>query len=342
MKLASPIAANPWRFCIAPMMQRTDRHFRYLLRLIAPHARLYTEMLSARAIVHGDRVALLRYDPAEHPLAVQLGGSDPQELASAARLCAEIGYQEVNLNCGCPSDRVQAAEFGACLIAKPALVADCVAALLASLPSNVTVSVKTRLGIDDLYSYDYFANFVHQLFEAGCRVFHVHARKAWLSGLSPRENREIPPLEYAWVYRLKRDLPAAVVVINGGIVTAADALAHVPAVDGVMLGRAAYADPFALAALDHALFGRGPAKPASRHDYLSRYLPYVNAELTRGTQLQHISRHLLNLYQGQPGARRWRRILTEQAQAPAAGIEVIERARAALPLTWDDNGACRD
>ncbi len=312
------------------MMQKTDRHFRYLARLIAPDARLYTEMLTARAILRGDREQLLGYHPAEHPLAVQLGGSDPTELASAAQLCAELGYQEVNLNCGCPSDRVQAADFGACLMAKPALVAECVRALLAAVPATVTVSVKTRLGIDDLYSYDYFASFVHTLYAAGCRVFHIHARKAWLAGLSPRENREIPPLEYAWVYRLRRELPAAVLVINGGIVSVNDAIGHLREVDGVMLGRAAYDNPYALAALNQELFGASAVRALSREECLARYLSYISAELARGTPLHHISRHLLNLFQGLPGARHWRRQLTENAHSPAAGIEVIERACAAM------------
>ena len=326
----SALDRRAWRLCIAPMMQKTDRHFRYLARLLAPDARLYTEMLTARAILRGDYQDLLRYDPAEQPLAVQLGGSDPAELAAAARLCAELGYQEVNLNCGCPSERVQAADFGACLMAKPALIADCVAALQAALPAQVTVSVKTRLGIDDLYSYEYFAAFVHGLYAVGCRVFQVHARKAWLAGLSPRENREIPPLEYDWVYRLRRELPDAVIVINGGIVTIEQALAHVTEVDGVMLGRAAYDNPYGLAALNRALFGNTDVVLRSRGDYLARYLDYVDVELARGTELHHISRHLLNLFQGQAGGRRWRRLLSENAHRPGAGREVLVDAHAAM------------
>lgn len=328
--MTTSLDPRAWRLCIAPMMQKTDRHFRYLARLVAPDARLYTEMLTARAILHGDREELLRYDPSEHPLAVQLGGSSPTELAAAARLCAEVGYQEVNLNCGCPSDRVQAADFGACLMAKPDLVAECVAALQAALPESVTVSVKTRLGIDDLYSYDYFANFVGRLHESGCRVFHIHARKAWLSGLSPRENREIPPLEYDWVYRLRRELPNAVLVINGGIATVEQALAHVREVDGVMLGRAAYDNPYGLAALNQALFGGAEGLPRSRDECLERYLEYVDVELARGTELHHLSRHLLNLFQGQVGGRRWRRLLSENAHRAGAGREVLERAHDAM------------
>ncbi|MCC6709701.1 MAG: tRNA dihydrouridine(20/20a) synthase DusA [Gammaproteobacteria bacterium] len=319
-----------WRLCIAPMMQKTDRHFRHLARLLAPHARLYTEMLTARAILRGDTQALLRHHAIEQPLAVQLGGSAPSELAAAAGLCVAHGYQEVNLNCGCPSDRVQAADFGACLMAKPALVAECVQALLEAVPDTVTVSVKTRLGIDDLYSYEYFAEFVQRLYASGCQVFHVHARKAWLSGLSPRENREVPPLEYAWVYRLRRELPNAVIVINGGIVTVNEALSHVREVDGVMLGRAAYDNPYALAAIDAALFGASNDAPASRADCLHRYLAYVDDELAAGTELHHITRHLLTLFQGQAGGRRWRRELSENAHRPGAGREVIEHALAAM------------
>ncbi|MGE0858737.1 MAG: tRNA dihydrouridine(20/20a) synthase DusA [Gammaproteobacteria bacterium] len=329
--MSASLDPRAWRLCVAPMMQKTDRHFRYLARLIAPHARLYTEMVTARALLRGPCAELLRHDAREQPLAAQLGGAVPAELAAAARRCVEAGYVEINLNCGCPSDRVQAADFGACLMAKPALVADCVAAMIDAVPADVPVTVKTRLGIDDLYSYDYFASFVTRLADVGCRVFHVHARKAWLSGLSPKENREIPPLEYAWVYRLKRELPDCVVVLNGGVQGVDDSLAHLACVDGVMLGRAAYDLPFALAALDRALFPDAlPAPPDSRDACLRDYLGHVRAELAAGTALQHMSRHLLNLYQGQPGARRWRRILSERGHARDAGLEVLEAAHSAL------------
>ena len=312
------------------MMQKTDRHFRYLARILVPGARLYTEMVTARAILFGRRDDLLGYDAAEQPLAVQLGGAVPEELARAARICVDdYGYAEVNLNCGCPSDRVQAADFGACLMAKPALVAACVEALQEAVPAGVPVSVKTRLGIDDLYSYDYFRDFVGALHAAGCRVFHVHARKAWLSGLSPRENREIPPLEYDWVYRLKRELPDAVVVVNGGIAGVTAVTHHLEHVDGVMLGRAAYDDPFTLTDCQRALFP--PAEvPSTRLEAVDRYLPYVERELARGTWLRHMSRHLLSLFLGQPRARAWRRYLTEHGNAAEAGIEVLHAARALL------------
>ncbi|MBK6658471.1 MAG: tRNA dihydrouridine(20/20a) synthase DusA [Proteobacteria bacterium] len=329
---------RPWRLCIAPMMQKTDRHFRYLARLIAPHARLYTEMLTARAILRGDTAMLLRHHADEQPLAVQLGGSEPTELAAAARLCVAAGYQEVNLNCGCPSDRVQAADFGACLMAKPQLVSDCVRALIDAVPAGITVSVKTRLGIDDLYSYEYFSDFVGALHASGCRVFHVHARKAWLSGLSPRENREIPPLEYTWVYRLRRELPDAVIVINGGISGVDEVVHHVHEVDGVMLGRAAYDNPYGLAAIDAALFGAREVAPRSREQCLARYLDYVDVELASGTELHHITRHLLTLFQGQPGGRRWRRALSENAHRPGAGRTVIEQALAAMAVASPSYG----
>ena len=309
------------------MMQKTDRHFRYLARLLIPAARLYTEMITARAILRGRREDLLGYDVAEQPLAVQLGGSSPAELAAAARVCADYGYAEVNLNCGCPSDRVQAADFGACLMARPALVADCVKALQDALPSVIPVTVKTRLGIDDLYSYAYFRDFIGALYSADCRVFHVHARKAWLCGLSPRANREIPPLEYAWVYRLKQEFPQAVIVINGGIASVGAARTHLARVDGV-LGRAAYADPFALTAYQALLFPpAATVPPLSRLQALAAYLPYVESALAGGTELRHLSRHLLTLFQGQPHGRHWRHYLTVHGTARGAGLEVLEQAR---------------
>lgn len=327
-----------WRFCLAPMMQKTDRHFRYLVRLLAPAMRLYTEMITTGAILHGDRDRFLRYDPSEQPLALQLGGADPDALARAAALAAARGYAEVNLNCGCPSDRVRAGAFGACLMRDPALVASCVTALLAALPATVTVSVKTRLGVDDCYSYGYFRDFVGRLHEAGCQVFHIHARKAWLQGLSPRENREIPPLEYDWVYRLKRELPAAVIVINGGITSAAAIQQHVTRVDGVMLGRTAYADPYALVSLQRAATSAvAPAR--SRDEVVKSYLEHVRRECATGTYLKHMSRHLLNLYQGEPGARAWRRTLSTAGAVRTANPAVIEQAleqirqiRAATPV----------
>lgn len=307
------------------MMQRTDRHFRYLARLLAPRTRLYTEMVTCGAILHGPRARLLAYDASEQPLAVQLGGSVPADLARAARLCAEAGFVEVNLNCGCPSERVKAGAFGACLMREPALVADCVKAMQDALPPAVVVSVKTRLGVDDFYSYAGFSDFVGTLAAAGCGVFQIHARKAWLSGLSPAENREIPPLEYDWVYRLKRERPDLVVVLNGGVTLPAAAAAHAAEVDGVMIGRQAYADPLSLHAFECALFGAGGdlVEPA---DVVAAMLPYIERELAAGTALKHVARHLLTLFQGRPGARHWRRHLTVAGAPAAAGIEVIHDA----------------
>lgn len=319
---------SPWRLCIAPMMQRTDRHFRVLARLLTPHARLYTEMITTGAVLHGPRARLLAHHPSERPLAVQLGGSVPHELAAATRLCVDAGFAEVNLNCGCPSDRVQAGTFGACLMAQPARVAACVGAMLEAAGDAVTVSVKTRLGVDDLYSYDYFRDFIARLAACGCRVFHVHARKAWLDGLSPRENRELPPLEYAWVYRLKRELPELTIVLNGGITSSAAARLHVAELDGVMIGRRAYDAPLELAAFDAALFGGG-RRPATA-EIVGAYLAYVERELVAGTALRHMARHLLNLYQGQPGARYWRRALTLGMARADAGTEIISDALAVM------------
>ncbi|HEY8521807.1 MAG TPA: tRNA dihydrouridine(20/20a) synthase DusA [Gammaproteobacteria bacterium] len=300
--------------CVAPMMERTDRHCRYFLRLLAPHARLYTEMVTAQAVLRGDRRRLLAFHPAEHPVALQLGGSKPAELAAAARAGEAEGYDEINLNVGCPSDRVQAGCFGAALMLEPQRVADCVAAMRAAV--RVPVTVKTRLGVDDRDSYEYLAAFVAGLAAAGCRTVIVHARKAWLKGLSPKENREIPPLDYARVHRLKRDFPELEVIINGGLRDAASAAAQLAHVDGVMLGRAAYDDPWLMRELDERLFGACPecaasgrSRPAMRARAAEAYLAYVADELAAGTPLKAMTRHVMGLYAGRPGARRWRRAL---------------------------------
>lgn len=320
--ITEPDSDSPWRLSVAPMMQRTDRHFRYLARVLAPRARLYTEMITTGAVLHGARDRLLAFDASEHPLAVQLGGSAPAELARAARICADAGFDEVNLNCGCPSERVKAGAFGACLMRQPQLVADCVKAMQDAVAPALTVSVKTRLGVDELYSYDGFRDFVGTLAAAGCGVFQVHARKAWLSGLSPAENREIPPLEYDWVYRLKREMPHLVIVVNGGITSVPAAVEHVRHVDGIMLGRQAYADPLSLCAFESRLFGASGAI-ADHAAAIERLLPYVERELAAGTELKHIARHLLNLCQRQPGARRWRQLLTVGSARTGAGIDTI-------------------
>ena len=308
---------------VAPMMDWTDRHCRVFHRLLAPHARLYTEMVHANAVVLGDRERLLGFDPVEHPLALQLGGSEPQLLAQATRIGAEWGYDEVNLNCGCPSDRVQAGRFGACLMKEPALVADCVAAMAAA--GSVPVTVKCRLGVDDEHDYDRFRAFVDTVAAAGCHTFVVHARNAWLQGLSPKENREVPPLRYEWAWRLKRERPDLQVLVNGGIASVEQAQAQLAHADGVMIGRAAYHDPYELHRMDVALYG-GQAR--DRAGLLRALRPYVEARLGQGVALKHIVRHLLGLFHGQPGGRAFRQVLSEGAHRAGADWSLLEQALA--------------
>ena len=315
----SPQVSPVHSLSVAPMMDRTDRHCRYFLRLMAPHTWLYTEMITARALLHGAHERLLAFSPAEHPVAAQLGGSVPSELASATRLAASAGYDEVNLNVGCPSGRVQAGCFGAALMARPALVADCVRAM--GEASTLPVTVKTRLGIDDLDSYSHLCDFVSAVASAGCRTGFVHARKAWLSGLSPKENRDIPPLDYERVHRLKRDFPELEIVINGGLSTAEATLAQLEHVDGVMLGRAAYRDPYFLAVVDTQLFG---GILPSRSTVLESMLHYAAGEVANGTPLRAITRHLMGLYAGSPGARAWRRTLGELDDG-TSGLRQLEQ-----------------
>jgi tRNA-dihydrouridine synthase A len=322
---APVIPADALRLSVAPMMDWTDAHCRVFHRRLAPHARLYTEMVHANAVIHGDRGRLLAMDPVEHPVALQLGGSEPGLLARAARIGADHGFDEINLNCGCPSDRVQAGRFGACLMREPALVAEGVAAMIAAVPARVPVTVKCRLGVDDDHDFGRFLGFVDTVAAAGCRVFVVHARNAWLQGLSPKENREVPPLRYDWAYRLKRERPDLQVVVNGGIADAAEATAHLDHADGAMLGRAAYHDPYLLHRLDTAWFG-GALR--TRGELLRGLRPYVEAQLARGAQLKHIVRHVLGLFAGQPGGRAFRRILSEQAHRPGADWSLVERALA--------------
>jgi tRNA-dihydrouridine synthase A len=283
-------------------------------------------MLTAEAVIHGDRARLLAYDPAEHPVALQLGGAEPARLALAARIGEELGYDEINLNVGCPSDRVQSGRFGACLMAEPELVAECMAAIAAAV--RIPATVKCRIGVDDQDPEVSLFRLVEACAAAGVRVFVVHARKAWLKGLSPKENRELPPLDYALVWRLKRERPDLTVVINGGVGSLVEAEDHLAHVDGVMLGRAAYHTPAILGEADRRLFGEGA--DVSQEAALAAYLPYVRAELAAGTHLAAMTRHMLGLFHGQPGARAWRRILTVDGVRPGAGLEVIERARAAL------------
>jgi len=311
------------RLCVAPMMDWTDRHCRFFLRLISKRTHLYTEMITTGAILHGDAKRVLNFHPHEHPLALQLGGSDPEALESCARIATEYDYDEINLNVGCPSDRVRTGRFGACLMAEPALVADCVAAMSTATPLPVTV--KTRIGIDDLDDYDFLCTFVSRVAAAGCDCFIIHARKAWLQGLSPKENREIPPLDYDVAYRLKRDFPRLEIILNGGIGDLDQSRRHLQHVDGVMLGRAAYHNPYILAEADRMIFDvTDPV--SSRRAIIERLLTYVEEELSNGTRLHHITRHILGLFQGVRGARAWRRHLSEHSHRDDAGTEVIQRA----------------
>ena len=311
------------RLAIAPMMDRTDRHYRYFMRLISRRVLLYTEMLTTGAILHGNRERLLGYSEIEHPLALQLGGSDPEQLAVCARIAEDLGYDEVNLNIGCPSDRVQSARFGACLMAEPALVAACIARMRQQV--NIPVTVKTRTGIDQHDSYADLVEFVRTVNTAGCDTFIIHARKAWLQGLSPKENRDIPPLQYATVYQLKRDFPGLHISINGGFTTLEQIQSQYAMVDGVMIGRAAYHDSYLLADVDAKIFGDHRTKP-TRQDILDGFISYAKENIVRGACLKHMARHILGLYQGHAGARAFRRHLSEHAHKPGAGIEILIRA----------------
>jgi tRNA-dihydrouridine synthase A len=319
------------RLCVAPMMEWTDRHCRYFLRLISPHALLYTEMVTTGALLHGDRERFLNFDPAEHPVALQLGGSDPAALAQCARYGYGQGYDEINLNCGCPSDRVQDGRFGACLMAEPQLVAECVAAMRAAVP--IPVTVKTRLGIDDLDHDEHLHRFIGTVAQAGCEVFILHARKAWLSGLSPKENREVPPLQYERVYALKRAFPSLTIVINGGVTSAAAARDHLSFVDGVMIGREAYHNPYMLAEMERALFD---SESPSRQAVVEDFARYMERELDAGVPMRAMTRHVLGLFNGLPGARRWRRELSELAAADTLRSGVLLSATAHLAATASD------
>jgi tRNA-dihydrouridine synthase A len=326
MTAAPAILAEALRLSVAPMMDWTDTYCRVFHRVIAPHARLYTEMVHANAVIRGDRVRLLAMDPIEHPVALQLGGSEPELLAQAARIGAEHGFDEINLNCGCPSDRVQAGRFGACLMREPRLVAEGVAAMIeavSTLPRPVPVTVKCRLGVDDDHDWDRFLGFVDTVAEAGCRMFVVHARNAWLKGLSPKENREVPPLRYDWAYRLKSERSALQVVVNGGIATLDEATAHLAHADGAMLGRAAYHDPYLLHRLD-AAWWPGPLR--TRAELLQAFRPHVEAWLARGVPLKHVTRHILGLFNGERGGRAFRQVLSEGAHRPGADWSLVERA----------------
>lgn len=308
-------------FAVAPMLDWTDRHERYFLRLLSPNALLYTEMVTTGALIHGDKARHLDFHPNEHPIALQLGGSDPQELATCAQIGAQWGYDEINLNVGCPSDRVQSGAFGACLMATPPLVANCVAAMrdVVAIP----VTVKSRIGIDEQDDYTDLHQFITTVAAGGCNTFIIHARKAWLQGLSPKENRDIPPLRYDIVYAIKRDFPHLSIVINGGIKTLADVQQHLQHVDGVMIGREAYHNPYLLAELDHALFG---SDLPELNKIIENFCIYAEIQLQKGIGLQSLTQHIMGLFQGMPGARQWRRYLSENAYKKGAGVEVIQRA----------------
>lgn len=309
-------------FCVAPMMEWTDRHCRYFHRLISQDAVLYTEMVTTGALIHGETERFLRYSQQEHPIALQLGGSNPQDLAQCTRMAEDHGYDEVNLNVGCPSDRVQNNMIGACLMAYPQLVAECLATMQRDV--SIPVTVKHRLGIDDMDSYEELHQFVATVKESGCTTFIIHARKAILKGLSPKENRDVPPLKYDWVYRIKQAFPELEIIINGGVKTLQECQEHLQHLDGVMVGREAYQNPYMMAEVD-ALYGKS-LTPTNRFEIMQRMLPYIEQQLSEGVYLGHISRHLLGLFHGQRGGRQFRRYISENAHRPGAGIDVIKQA----------------
>src|SRR3954453_17197802 len=314
---------NDWRFCIAPMMDWTDRHCRVFHRLMARRARLYTEMLTTGPILNGDRNRLLGFDASEHPVALQLGGSAPSDLATAAKIGEDFGYDEINLNVGCPSDRVKDGRFGACLMAEPALVADCVEAMKRAV--NIPVTVKCRIGIDDQDPEFALDELARGIIAAGADALIVHARKAWLKGLSPKENRDIPPLDYVRVYRLKEAWPDVPIIINGGIASIAEAKHHLSHVDGVMLGRAAYQEPWRLLSADSELFGEA-APHATMKDVFEAMMPYIESDLAGGTRLHSMTRHFVGAFHGVRGARAFRRYLAENGVRPGAGVTTLREA----------------
>lgn len=317
----------PQRFSVAPMLDWTDRHCRYFHRLMSKHAVLYTEMVTTGAIIHG-KGDYLGFNPEEQPVVLQLGGSNPAEMAHCAKLAEQRGYDAVNINVGCPSDRVQNGMFGACLMANPQLVADCVKAMQDAV--SIPVSVKTRIGIDDSDEYQFLQDFVSKVADAGCQQFVVHARKAWLKGLSPKENREIPPLNYQRVYQLKQDFPALDISINGGIKTLAQAAEQLQQLDGVMIGREAYANPYLLSQVDALLYGEAQ-QVLTEHDLVRKMIPYIEQQMQYGARFWHIARHMLGLFQGQPGARQWRRLLSEQGHLSEATPTLLLQALAKVP-----------
>lgn len=319
-----------WNVSVAPMLDWTDRHCRYFHRLLTRHTLLYTEMVTTGALLHGDVARHLRFNTEEHPVALQLGGSEPADLAHCARLGEQWGYDEINLNCGCPSERVQRGAFGACLMAEPPLVADCVKAMVDAV--DIPVTVKHRIGINKIESYDFVRDFVGTVAQAGCQVFTVHARNAWLQGLSPKENREVPPLRYALAYRLKADFPALTIVVNGGIASTEAMRTHMQHVDGVMIGREAYHNPWAMTEWDAQFWPNAePAEPLTRESAEAAMVVYMAQQATaHGTPWSHIARHMLGLRNGTPGARKWRQVWSDHRLKPLPAAEVWAQARAAL------------
>ena len=315
------IINTPHPLSVAPMMDRTDRHCRYFLRQISRRTLLYTEMVTSMAILNGDKEKLLGFDRAEHPISLQIGGDNPQDLAKCAQIAEDFGYDEVNLNVGCPSSRVQNGNFGACLMLQPERVAECIAAM--GNATKIPVTVKHRIGVDEVDSYEDLVRFVSIVSETDCARFSVHARKAWLQGLSPKENRELPPLRYGDVHQLKQDFPHLSIEINGGFTTLAEAKVQLESVDAVMIGRAIYDNPYLLAFADTQIYGDDTIPP-SRHQIVADMLPYIDEWMSKGWRLNSITRHMLQLFHSQPGSRIWRRLITEQSVLPGAGIEMIK------------------
>ncbi|MEM7797205.1 MAG: tRNA dihydrouridine(20/20a) synthase DusA [Cyanobacteria bacterium P01_C01_bin.118] len=336
--LITPISQRLHPLSVAPMMDRTDRHFRYFMRQITRKTLLYTEMITAQAILHGDRNKLLGFDPEEKPLSLQIGGDDPQLLAKCAQIAENMGYDEVNLNVGCPSDRVQSGNFGACLMAQPELVAECVAAMQAAV--DIPVTVKHRIGIDECDRYSDMAKFVTTVAAAGCQRFTVHARKAWLQGLSPKDNRNIPPLRYEDVYRLKQEYPHLWIEINGGIKTLDHSREHLQQVDAVMIGRAAYDTPYLFAWADCDIYAVD--QMPTRHQIVSAMLPYIARWTEQGTKLHSISRHMLQLFHGVPGSRAWKRHLTDNSCRSGAGVKTVTDALAQVSEAISKNTQIND
>ena len=322
---------------VAPMMDRTNRHYRAFARTLTRRVLLYTEMVTTGAIIFGDRSRYLDYDASEHPLVLQLGGDDPEAMATCARIAEDMGYDEVNINVGCPSDRVQRGNFGVCLMGQPETVARCVEAMRAAV--SIPVSVKHRIGFDELDRYEDMLNFVDVVKESGCDRFTVHARKAWLQGLSPKQNRNVPPLRYDEVHRLKRERPELIIEINGGILDLPSVEEHLQHTDGVMVGRAAWDNPWFMARADTTLYGAESDPAETRHDAVRAHLPYIEAMLARGERLHHLTRPMLLLFAGQPGGKRWRRHLSEHGHAPDSGLQVLLDALALVPEHREDVAA---